>query len=57
MPVLKFLQKITKEKEVDTSNSYSRTFLSRNRRLPACYQSNDDDDEGQGKVDIDEEEE
>ena len=37
---LKFLQKITKKKQIKASEAYSRASLSRNRRLPARFWSN-----------------
>ena len=39
--MLKFLQQIAEKKQVEASEAYSRASLSRNRRLPARYRSNE----------------
>ena len=62
MPVLKPSQQITEEIQIEASEAYNRASLSRNRRLPACYRSDEvynatGEDEDEDEEDVDHEEE
>ena len=62
--MLKFLLQIIEKKQLEASEAYSRASLSRNRRLPTrywsdevCDEAEDDEEEEEEEEDIDEEEE